>query len=217
MSLKKQLEEFNKNASQKIPPEVQQIMHNSLQRLEESHITDNTKKAGDRASDFTLPNAKGDEVSLNNLLDEGPVVLSFYRGNWCPYCNLELKALQDVLPEIENLGAKLVAVSPQIPDESLTTVEKNELKFEVLSDVGNKVASDYGLVFELDKELRPVYDQFGIDLEKYNGNDKYELPIPSTYVIDADGTIIKAHNDTNHTKRMEPSEIVDALKQKAGN
>ena len=115
------------------------------------------------------------------------------------------------------VGAKLVAVSPQVPDESLTTVEKNELKFEVLSDVGNKVASDYGLVFELDKELRPVYDQFGIDLEKYNGNGKYELPIPSTYVIDADGTIIKAHNDTNHTKRMEPSEIVDALKQKAGN
>jgi peroxiredoxin len=120
--------------------------------------------------------------------------------------------LQLVLPEIESLGAQLVAVSPNMPDRSLSTVEKNDLSFEVLSDVGNHVTRDFGLVFTLSEELRPIYASFGIDIPAYNGDDTFELPMPATYVIVTDGTITYAFVDADYTKRMEPSEVVDVLK-----
>jgi peroxiredoxin len=120
--------------------------------------------------------------------------------------------LQLALPEIEALGAHLVAVAPELPDKSLSTSEVNALAFEVLSDVGNKVAREFGLVFSLAEELRPIYASFGIDIPAYNGDDTFELPMPATYVIDTDGTILHAFVDTDYTKRLEPAEIVEILK-----
>jgi len=120
--------------------------------------------------------------------------------------------LQLALPEITALGAQLVTVSPEMPDKSLSTAEKNELAFEVLSDAGNKVAHSFGLVFSLAEELRPIYSSFGIDIPAYNGDDTFELPMPATYVIDADNTIIHAFVDTDYTNRLEPAEIVEILK-----
>ena len=120
--------------------------------------------------------------------------------------------MQLALPEIEVLGAHLVAVAPELPDKSLSTAERNALAFEVLSDVGNKVARDFGLVFSLAEELRPIYASFGIDIPAYNGDDTFELPMPATYVIDTDGTIVHAFVDTDYTKRLEPAEIVEILK-----
>lgn len=120
--------------------------------------------------------------------------------------------MQLALPEIEALGAQLVTVSPELPDKSLSTAEKNDLAFEVLSDLGNKVARDFGLVFSLAEELRPIYASFGIDIPAYNGDDTFELPLPATYVIDTDGTIAHAFVDTDYTRRLEPAEIVEILK-----
>ena len=120
--------------------------------------------------------------------------------------------MQLALPEIEALGAQLVTVSPELPDKSLTTAERNDLAFEVLSDVGNKVAREFGLVFSLAEKLRPIYASFGIDIPAYNGDDTFELPMPATYVIDTDGTILHAFVDTDYTKRLEPAEIVEILK-----
>ena len=118
-----------------------------------------------------------------------------------------------MLPEIKSLGAHLVAISPQLPDQSLTMVEKNSLKFEVLSDVGNRVARDFGLVFTLPEELRPVYAQFGIDLPAANGDNSFELPVPASYVINRDSTIMLDFVEVDHTKRLEPSDIIAALKK----
>ena len=120
--------------------------------------------------------------------------------------------MQLALSEIAALGAQLVTVSPELPDKSLSTVEKNNLAFEVLSDVGNKVARGFGLVFSLAEELRPIYSSFGIDIPAYNGDDTFELPMPATYVIDTDSTIIHAFVDADYTKRLEPTEIVEILK-----
>ncbi|MFQ5660735.1 MAG: peroxiredoxin-like family protein [Gammaproteobacteria bacterium] len=211
MSLKEQLEMQVQNSANRIPEEKRNIFAKSMQNLKDSGITEKAIKEGDKAGSFTLPNAKGENISLDALLEQGPVVLSFYRGAWCPYCNLELKALQEKLPEIESLGAKLLAISPQVPDKSLSTAEKNELEFEVLSDVGNQVARQYGLVFEIDEDVRAVYDDFGIDMNDYNGDSSYTLPIPSTFVIDTDATVVKAHNDVDHRKRLEPDEIIETL------
>ena len=141
------------------------------------------------------------------------MVINFYRGGWCPYCNVELREFQKVLPEIKELGATLIAISPELPDNSLSTKEKNELDFEVLSDQGNKVAKDFGLVFEMADELKKVYDKFGLDIPKFNGDDSWEIPMPATYVIDSDGTVKFSFVDADYTVRAEPSDVIEALKK----
>jgi peroxiredoxin len=128
-------------------------------------------------------------VPLSDLLQHGPVVVAFYRGGWCPYCNLELRALQKSLPEIEKLGAQLVAISPQTPDSSLSTQQKDKLRFQVLSDKHSAVARQFGLVFTLPEEIRTIYKGFGHDLAVRNGDDSFELPFPATYVIGQDRII----------------------------
>lgn len=212
MKLTEQLQEFREKAVKDIPADIMQKLQRAIQDLEKKHIADNAKKKGDKVDSFELPNARGGKVALDEMLESGPVVLSFYRGSWCPYCNMELRALQERLPEIQALGAQLLAVSPQVPDKSLSTVEKNALDFEVASDLGNRVARDLGLVFELAEDLKPIYKQWGADLEEFNGDDKYELPIPSTLVVNTDGTIMHAQHDIDHSKRMDPDEIIDVLK-----
>lgn len=167
---------------------------------------------GSKAPNFTLPNVRGTEVTLSEKLAEGPVVLTWYRGGWCPYCNIQLAAYQKVLPQIEELGAQLIAISPEVPDKSLSTTEKNSLRFEVLSDVNSKVAKDYGLVFELTPEVERLYAEF-FDIVEYNGEEaaKNELPLAATYVIAKDGTVTWAFLNADYTKRAEPRDIIDAL------
>ncbi|MDX1581514.1 MAG: peroxiredoxin-like family protein [Alphaproteobacteria bacterium] len=214
MSLAEQLEEFNKAGLARVPDEVRETLLKGNAEMIEWGLEKNALKTGDQVPDFELPNATGEKRRLSDLLAKGPVVISFYRGGWCPYCNLELKALQEKLPEITDLGASLVAVSPELPDNSLSTAEKNALSFDVLSDSGNEVARQFGLVFELPAVLKPLYEKMGLDLEKANGDDSFTLPIPATYVIDTDRTILGAYVDADYSKRMEPSDIVAALRRR---
>ncbi len=174
-------------------------------------------KKGDQVKDFTLKNANGKEVSLSSLLKKGTVVLTWYRGGWCPYCNTALKQLQDKLPQIKEQGATLVALTPELPDHSLTTKEKNELEFEVLSDVNNETARLYGLVFRLDPETAERYES-KLQLSLRNGTDSAELPIPATYIITPDGVIRYAYVNPDYTQRADPQIVVEELKKiKASN
>jgi peroxiredoxin len=166
---------------------------------------------GHQAVDFQLPNVKGGALSLRTALSEGPVVLSFYRGSWCPFCSLELNALQARLPEIIARGARLVAISPEKPDSSLSHTKKLQLEFDVLTDAGNHTARGYGLIMTVHEALRPLYLQWGVDLPTTNGDASYELPVPATYVIAANGEIRAAYVDKDYTKRMEPDAIIAAL------
>jgi len=213
MSLQIELEELYQGFSQKVPPEVLNTMLDATRRLVDSGMAENSLKVGEKVPDFNLPNPTGESVSLKKLLDKGPVVLNFYRGGWCPYCNLELNAYKKRLPDISKLGASLIAISPQTPDNSLSTAEKNELKFQVLSDVGNKVADKFGLVFKLPTELHEIYNNFGITLPKFNGDESWELPMPGTYVIDKDGTVQYAFASADYTKRAEPDEVISKLEE----
>lgn len=212
MSLTQDLANFAAQIQAQMPDEVKSKMAQALTELQASDIADNSLKAGDRVPNFSLPNAVGQTVGIQDLLQTGPVVISFYRGSWCPYCNLELKALQQALPEIETQGANLVAISPQTPDSSLSTAEKHDLSFEVLSDVGNQVAKEFGLVFTLPAYLRPIYENFGIDLPAHNGDETFELPVPATYVVRTDGAIAQAYVNVDYTQRQDPAEIVAGLK-----
>lgn len=192
-------------------PEKAAIFDSTTDELVDSGIANSALKVGQKAPEFSLPNQVGESVVLSELLKEGPVVISFYRGSWCPYCNLELRALQHLVPKFNELGANLLAISPQMPDESMSTSEKNELTFSVLSDMGNKVARDFGLVFTLTPDLYEMYSSFGNDLETINGDESHELPIPGTFVIATDGTIAAAHANADYKIRMEPQEILETL------
>ena len=196
---------------EQLTPETALVVTASFEKLAASQVAEFAKTIGDAAPDFTLPNAIGRPVSLSGLLARGPVVLSFYRGGWCPFCSLELQALQAIQPEIQSLGATLVGISPETPDNSLSTKQKQQLTFEVLSDQGNRVARDYGLLFQIYDEMRPLYLEWGFDLPAVNGDDSWEIPVPATYVIDPGGVIRAGHVDKDYTRRMEPADILAAL------
>lgn len=203
-SLAEQLRHQNEAGRARIPAEALAVMDRATAEVEGSGIAESTLGVGARVPEFRLPDATGTEVSLSSLLDEGPVVLAFYRGGWCPYCSTELRALQARLPEITAAGATLVAVSPQTPDSSLSTAEKLELAFPVLSDQGNRVAEAFGLVFTLPEALRQVYAGFGIDLPSANGDDTFRLPVPATYVLRRDGTVAWRFADADYTNERSP-------------
>ncbi|AFY71710.1 alkyl hydroperoxide reductase/ Thiol specific antioxidant/ Mal allergen [Thalassoporum mexicanum PCC 7367] len=196
-------------------PEILAKMDRATEELGESGIVDRSLKVGDRIPAFSLPNIAGEEVKISDFLTKGLTIISFYRGGWCPYCNMELRALQQYLPQFQALGAELVAITPETPDNSLTTTEKNELSFAVLSDVGNKIARQFGLVFVLPEYLRSVYEKFGIDLPAYNGDQTFELPVPATYVVDREGKIIHAYANIDYTQRLDPEVILGVLQQAA--
>jgi peroxiredoxin len=166
---------------------------------------------GDRAVDFELPNAQGRQVRLADQLERGPVVLTFYRGAWCPFCNLQLRSLQQDLPEIEALRASLLAVSPQLPDGSRAMVDKHGLSFEVLSDLDSAVASAYGITFVLPPIDQALFLEVGNDLRQGNGDKRWVLPAPATFVIAADATIRHARVDPDYTSRITVDEILLAL------
>lgn len=211
-TLAQALREQNEAARANIPAQTLAVMDAAAAALEASHLAERSLAVGAAAPDFSLPDAKGDTVVLSKLLIEGPVVLSFYRGGWCPYCNIQLKTLQNRLGDITAAGGRLVAVSPQTPDNSLSTAEKHGLAFPVLSDVGNAVARSYGLVFTLADDLRPIYDGWGLDLPAANGDESFELPLPATFVIRTDNTVAWRFADADYTKRAEPDDVVAALR-----
>ncbi|MEM1153416.1 MAG: peroxiredoxin-like family protein [Pseudomonadota bacterium] len=211
MSLHAEIESFREEFLASVPEDVQSLMGNATKDLADSGLADSAIKKGQELPDAELINAKNEKIQLRSLLAKGPLVITFYRGGWCPYCNLELSAYQRALPEINAAGATLVAITPELPDSSLTTVEKNELAFEVLSDPNAEYAKQLGLVFALPEELRPVYKSFGIDLEQYNGKGQYELPLAATFVVKTDGVIATAFVEADYTKRQEPSEVIEAL------
>ena len=212
MSLKKDIDQFKSSFLPQVPEQIKESMRKAEEILKESHLAERALAAGNDAVDFTLPNARGEQVSSEALRQQGPIVVSFYRGGWCPYCGLELKALQSVNAEIEALGARLVAISPQLPDESLSTAEKNQLEFEVLSDLNSKVADQYGLTFSLDEDLRPIYKNWGADVAAVNDDPDCKLPLPATYVISQDGKIVHSFVEEDYTERLEPDEILNALR-----
>ena len=167
---------------------------------------------GDRAPGFTLPDATGRRVSLLERLDAGPVVLQFYRGDWCPYCNLHLRALQAALPDIRKRGASLIAISPQSPDHSLSLTEQAELEFDVLSDIDQHVIRDYRVQFTLPADLQTVHlDTWALDLRVQNADGTWNLPVPATFVISPEARIVAAGVEVDYRPRIEPSAILEAL------
>jgi peroxiredoxin len=200
--------------NKKIPAPALKIMDSATAELEANGASARALKPGTIAPDFILPNVDGRSVRLYTELERGPVVLVFYRGGWCPYCNIHLRGFQRLLAEFKAAGAQVVAISPQLPDQSLTTQEKDQLAFAVLSDVGLNTARAFGIAFELPKALLDLYADFDHPLENSNGVEgAKELPMPATFVIRADRSIAYAHVEADYTRRSEPLEVLKLVRE----
>ncbi len=212
MEMQQELADFRAQFERTAPAERVALYEAKIGELRASGVLDSALRAGDLAPDFALPGVDGREIGLTDLLRHGPVVVTFYRGGWCPYCNIQLRAYQEILPEITALGGRLVAISPQLPDESLSTREKSALTFDVLSDAGNAVARSFGLVFSLAEELRQAMRANGKALPTINGDESWELPVPATYVVGPDRRIALAFVDVDYRTRLAPEEILATLR-----
>lgn len=211
-TLREALQSFQDGLSQQLPPAV----HASLAAAIDSHIASHPAahalKIGSTAPDFTLPDLRGQPLTLSKAL-VGPVVLTFYRGSWCPYCDLQLRAYSRMLPELTRLKARLIAVSPQRPPaDGAGSSDYSSLGFPLLVDADNKVARQYGVVYSLDDAMRTVLKGFGLDLAAVNGTDRWELPVPATFVISSDARIRWVHVEADYRLRAEPEDILRAVK-----
>src|SRR5882672_4006346 len=213
MSLQDKLDAFKADFERnKAPREAVAIFHKATAELIASRQAEHALKIGDLAPVFKLPDATGTRVDSAELLQEGAVVVAFYRGVWCPYCNMELEAIEAAAEEIRANGASLVAISPQTPANSRKSQQQNRLSFPILSDHGSQIAAAYGLRFRLSEELIEVYKSFGVDLPVINGEQTWTLPMPARYVIARDGSIAYAEVNPDYTRRPDPSDLLPVLR-----
>jgi peroxiredoxin len=196
-----------------VPYSVIQTMHRATAELKATGLAQRAKKVGDKAPIFALKDPDGNLVSSKELLAKGPLVVSFYRGVWCPYCNMELQALQEALPEFKKLGAGLVAISPQTAPNSRKSIRENKLTFPILSDTKGEVGAAFGLKFKLPDYLVDLYKSFKNELPTFNDDPEWTLPMPARYVIGQDGTILYSEVNPDYTHRPEPADMFPALRK----
>jgi peroxiredoxin len=204
MDLQKELGAVAQMVRQKTPPHVMPTIEATTKRLKESGLKNHALQTGQTMPDFELPDATGEIVRSIEFRSQGPLLITFYRGSWSPFCNLTLLAFQERNAEIKIRGGTLLAISPQTPDHSLTLQEKHSLQFPVLSDAGNKVARQFGIVFALDPGLKTVQEQFDVDIPTYNGDRTFELPVPATFLVSTDGKVLKSHVEADYMQRLDP-------------
>ncbi|QBQ41045.1 AhpC/TSA family protein [Sphingobacterium psychroaquaticum] len=206
-----QIEELNENLAQQLPREILEVFAKSIADLKTLSIEDHAIKTGDKFPDFSLPNTNDKNVSLKELLKRGKVIIAFFRGSWCPYCNIELKTLQDNLKQITDRNATLVAISPQTSYYNEELKNNHHLDFELVTDKNNALAKQLGISFELQDFVIPAYRNLGIDLSEYNKNNTNELPTPAIFVLDPNGTITYRFVDTNYMNRIDMQQLIEQL------
>ncbi len=195
-----------------VPKETQAVHARVVAGLKQQRLATNILPVGSKVPDFQLEDHDGKTVSSSDLLAKGRLVLCFIRGRWCPFCVGQMEAMNLILPEIEQAGATLAAVSPQTVRQSFFMRDQHKLRFPLLSDAGNKVARQFGLTYRVSDEQRAVYQRAFVNLPFVNGDDSWELPIPAVYVIDRDGSVLRASANEDYTERPEPEDLVHFLR-----
>jgi peroxiredoxin len=213
MTLQNDFDMFRASWETRVGEQIAKLIGGDIEDLRHSGILDHTAKAGDTlVTPTNLRDAHNRPFDLGALIETKPVILTFYRGGWCPYCNLELRSYQALLREIHAEGAELVAVSPELPDHALTTAEKNDVRFIVLSDVAGAFASALGIRFTLSDAVLPFYEKAGHALPTRNGDGVWALPMPATFVVQRGGQIIEAFIEPDYRKRLDPQQALGALR-----
>ncbi|MGN5192416.1 peroxiredoxin-like family protein [Aeromonas veronii] len=210
-TLEQKIKEYDAIKQTQVSSEILAMMEDSTAALRATGLEDRALATGDRFPDFALPDQHQIVRPFSYYLTQGPVVLNIYRGGWCPYCNLEMQALSSILPELRSRGVNLIGLTPEMPATAEDTVTANKLEITVLSDKGNQVSADLGLVFILPEKLRPIYKHLGIDIPANNGDQSFTLPVPATYIINTDGIILYHFVNVDYTKRVEPIVLLSEL------
>ncbi|NQZ78722.1 MAG: AhpC/TSA family protein [Ekhidna sp.] len=214
MTLQDSLDKLKAKIEGSMPKEFVDIMHSSTKQLEDSGIGEGVLKIGDQAPSFELPNQNGEMVKSEELLKNGLLIITFYRGVWCPYCNTDLGYLKRYEKEVKEIGATMVSISPQKENYNQQIIEQQRLGFDLLSDAHNDVAAAFGLRWEMVDPLRSLYnDSFRISLPEYNGDGSWTLPVPARFIIGQDGIIKYAEYSIDYTKRPNPDVLIDAINQ----
>ena len=209
-----ELKVLQKDMSTQLPKDMLNIMANSLSDMLTKNLNSHALKKGNIAPDFSLISTKKQKVNLYELLNTKPVIISFFRGSWCPFCVKELQHFQNNLKQLQQVSnVHFIAISPQKIEISAKLQQDNAIDFTILSDVGNHIAQQYGLVFTLPQNVRELYQNLGADIPKFNGDDSYQLPIPATYLIGQDKQILFSYINVNYMERVDISELVDVLKR----
>jgi peroxiredoxin len=212
LTIREQSEQLKAAAAEHLPAEVLEVFNRSIEDFLDEGIPIDSIKVGDVLEPFALDDATGSPVSLDQIVESGPAVVVFYRGGWCPYCNLALRTYQqELLPQLDAFGARLVAISPQPPDESLSTIEKAALEFTVLSDPGSRLAERLGIAFEQADDVLAAQRRLGLDLTKVNAEGAVRLPRPTVLVVDQDRTVRFVDVQPDYTARTEVADIIAAL------
>ena len=210
-SLGAQLDAAAEASKERLPATLRQTFTGAIDTVRGTGIESSAKNVGDDAPDATLTGWDGNEITLSDQWSKQPVVLMWYRGGWCPYCNIQLRAMQKSLDQLEGAGAKLIVLTPELPEKAKQTAEQNDLDLIALHDQNNQVARDYGILFELPASIVPTYRD-RLKLPQFNGNDDMSLPLAATYVINTDGKITYAFLDSDYKKRAEPADVIAAIK-----
>jgi peroxiredoxin len=211
MTFQTELDDMRSAWTQRVGPEISSLVAGDIEDLRISGLLDRVARPGDLLPALALPNASGEIVNLRALSAVGPLVVTFYRGGWCPYCNLELRGYQQRLDAFSALGATLVAVSPETPDDTLDTAQKNALAFPVLSDVESRLADALGIRFQLSPEIKSLYQTFGHDLPTRNGDGGWSLPMPATFIVAKGGVIATVFADPDYRRRLDPEQALAAV------
>jgi peroxiredoxin len=212
MSLQNRLDTLKQEFTANVPEDMLAVMNQETEKLIAADIVENAIQTGQHLPDGQLTAANGQQVAIDQIIDGKPLVISFYRGGWCPYCNLELQGLQEIASQIRDLGANIIAMSPESVAHTQDTKQKNGVSFDIYSDQSSEYAKALGLVFSLPKSLQEIYLTFDIDIEKHNGESKFELPIPTTIIVKPNREVVYLFADGDYTKRSEPSKLLDVLK-----
>lgn len=210
-TLATQIEQLNRELSSQLPSEILDAFGRSIEDLKTKRIEESSIQIGERIPEFSLPNAFGETIDSSKVFKNKKMVLAFYRGSWCPYCNLELKSLQNHLSRIKDQDTVLIAISPQSQDHSLIMVENNNLGFEVLTDHNNEFAEKLGIVFQVQDFVLPYYESLGINLSDFNKNNDNILPVPAVFVTDENRVITYKFLDVNYMSRVDVEELIKAL------
>lgn len=213
MDFQNKLTRLRERIEGNLPPASVEVMHQATETLKRSGIEARVLGIGETAPTFSLPNQSGESRDLGDLLSRGPVVLTFYRGVWCPYCNADLQNLQRYVGDLEAAGATMLAVSPEMPEYSAKMIRTRRLGFDILHDQGNEVAASFGLRWQVVDPLKSLYrDALNINLARYHGDDDWTLPIPARFVVRRDGTIVYAESDADYTRRPNPEPLLEVLR-----
>lgn len=206
-----ELHEKSSNSKKNMSADVKKVVDRSMEILRKKDLVETSLKVGDQLPAIALENHEGNIIDVNELVKNGPVIVTFYRGGWCPYCNMELAAYQSMMDAFTELSVQVVAISPEMPSMSERLSTKLELGFHVLSDRENKVAKSFGIVYEYDEKLKDLYRKVGVDLAELNGD--WNLPLPATYLVSQEGSILLRDVDIDYTVRMDPEDILAYLEE----